>query len=248
MLVLGLVVAGCGGGGTTQPASSNAGDELRGQTYLSESVTEQGKPRSLVPGTQIVFRFAEDGRLNVRAGCNTISGPASLTGGKLVLRDYATTEIGCDPARQEQDDWLAGVLKTEPAWRLDGLKLRLTSPTTEMVLTTEENRPLIGTEWFLDTVVDGNMASASPGTATLVFDDTKIKITTGCNSGTAQYQLSGQHITVSNVATTRRACPPEQMRPEKAILGVLDGDLTYEIKGAELKLTKSTSALRLRAH
>jgi heat shock protein HslJ len=240
---LALVVAGCGGG------ASETGTNPRGQTYLSESVSEQGKPRPLVPGSRVSLQFMADGRLLARAGCNMISGPAKVDGGRLVMVDAAVTDMGCAPALMEQDTWLTKLLTAKPAWRLDGTKLRLTSEATEIVLTAEQDLPLTGTTWKVDTIVHGDVASGSTADASLVFDGKKIKLSTGCNTGSAAYTVTGDKMRVSDVATTLKMCPPDLMAPEQAILAVLDGDLTVKIEGTTLQLTQpSGNGIRLRGN
>ncbi len=78
-------------------------------------MTENGQPKPLVAGTRITLNFVADGhRLGAQAGCNQMGGPASFEGGHLVVDDLATTEMGCDPPRHAQDEWLARFLTSRP--------------------------------------------------------------------------------------------------------------------------------------
>lgn len=41
------------------------------------------------------MRFGRDGRVGIRLGCNHMGGTYRMTGGTLLLSDFATTLIGC---------------------------------------------------------------------------------------------------------------------------------------------------------
>jgi heat shock protein HslJ len=237
VLALVLVLAGCGN-------STAAGSALRGHTYLSDSVTG----RSLAPGTRVSLKFTDDGRLVAGAGCNTMSGPVTVDGDKLVLDDLPMTVIACDQARQGQDKWLYDLLGGNPTWRLDGSTLHITAGSTEIVLSEPKAAGLTGTTWELDTIVDGDLASSTSAKATLEFTGQKVTVFTGCNTGSAQYQMSGQRLHVSTVAITRKACPPDLTQAEQAVLATLDGDVDFKIDGTTLTLTNPSGAgLRLTA-
>jgi heat shock protein HslJ len=238
-----LVLAGCG---SKQEPAAQQQPELQGRTFVAESVSEQGKPKPLAQGTQVTFDFTDDGRLLARAGCNMISGPVTTENGRLTTSDLAITEMGCDTPRQEQDSWLTGIIESGPALQFDGTKMKLTSADTEIVFTAKKDLPLTGTQWQLDTVVTGDLAQASQSTATLVFADNKVTLTTECNSGQASYRTTGDKIVFDAVALTRKACPDELMQAEQAITPVLDGEVTFKIKNESLELTHpSGNGLRL---
>jgi hypothetical protein len=40
---------------------------------------------------------------------------------------YASTAIGCQADRQEEDNWLTEFMQSGPEWQLDGERLRLAS-------------------------------------------------------------------------------------------------------------------------
>ncbi|HET9771205.1 MAG TPA: META domain-containing protein, partial [Acidimicrobiia bacterium] len=128
-------LAGCGRGTSTQAGTTPGAAEPWGRTFLSTSVTENGRPKPLVEGTRISLRFDGDRRhVGAQAGCNSMGGPASFEGGKLVVDDLATTEMGCDPPRHAQDEWVADFLTGRPTWALDGPVLTLETGTARIVL------------------------------------------------------------------------------------------------------------------
>ena len=250
LLAMVLAVAGCGGRGT--PAGG--GDSpLRGRTFLSTAATEAGKPYQLAEKSRVRLQFTGDDRLIADAGCNSVQAPVSLAGNRIEVSDLAMTGMGCPAALQEQDTWLTRFLSSKPTWKLDGSTLVVTSPTTEVTfadrLVAEPDLSLQGTRWTVDTIVNGEVASSTPAaaTATLVFDKDTVAVSAGCNSGSGTYQLSGNTIRINDVATTRKACEPEVMSLENAVLAVLHGEITYEIDADRLILKQATGkGLQLR--
>lgn len=236
ILLLSLLAA-CG----TANAPGAAPDPgLGGRTFLSTSVTENGKPHELVAGTTVSLRFTEDGRLLADAGCNSMSGPVNLAGGRIEVRELGSTAMGCADALQRQDAWLATVLRGTPSWRLDGNTLVISAGGTELRLLdrreAQPNLPLTGTRWSVDTITDGEAASSAPPGASLVFDAGTVRVETGCNQGSASYSLSGNTIRFGPVITTKRACQVERMNLENAVLGALTGEVSYTIDADRLTL------------
>jgi heat shock protein HslJ len=256
LLALLLAVSGCGdrgaGGAPASPGGQGGDPDLRGRTFLSATVTENGRPRTLAGRSRVSFQFTDDGRLLATAGCNTMAGPVSLAGGRIEVTELATTGAGCQAPLHDQDAWLATFLESRPSWRLDGTSLVVSSSTTELVLQDKEvaepDLPLQATRWTVDTLVDGQTASSIPAgaEASLVFEPDTVVVSAGCNSGSAGYQLSASTIRFDAVATTRKACEPDRMALENAVLAVLNGEVTFEINSDRLTLTHpSGKALQL---
>ena len=260
MLLLALALSACGRGELNQAGADadTGGDEPWGRTFLSTSVTEHGRPKPLVDGTRITLSFFEDGhRLGAQAGCNQMGGTASFDGGRLVVGDLATTEMGCDPPRHAQDEWLARFLTSRPEWSREGSTLTLDNGTARIVLedreTADPDRPLLGTKWVVDTIVDGETASSVPAgvEAFLTFEDSnRFGGNTGCNGmgGNSVVHEDTSTITFSEVITTKMACDDDRMRLERAVLATLDGDVAYRIDADVLRLDgPGGHGLRLRA-
>lgn len=125
-LALAAGLAGCGDdddGGDAGP--------LAGRTFTSTQVTEDGARRELVEGTLIQLVFDRGGLLSATAGCNSMAGEVVVDDERLLIGELAVTEIGCDDARHDQDEWLAEILDGDPGFELDLDVLRITSgPTT----------------------------------------------------------------------------------------------------------------------
>lgn len=245
LAALALVTSACGDSDpdvVTQPGDTV---ELWGRTFLSVAQTEAGQDRQLVDGTRVRLEFGDDGRtLGASAGCNSMGGDARLEGDRLIVGDLATTEMGCDPARHEQDQWLADVLTAEPTAHLSGNELTLTGEDGEIRLLDREeadpDRPLAGTRWVVDTIIDGESASSVPqgSEAHLTIDrDGHFTGSTGCNAMSGTTTLGPDDtITFSDLVTTKQACPGDQARLEQAVRAVLDSDVAFEIEADVLRL------------
>jgi heat shock protein HslJ len=215
-----------------------------GRTFVSTGVTAAGQPKALVTGTTIRLQIQAADKISVQAGCNTAAGPARIEGTKLVVEDFATTEVGCEQALQQQDEWIHGFFTARPTWQLTGNDLVLTTADLEMKLTdraaAEPARSLVDTKWTLNTIVGtGGTASSVPVgvTATMTFTaDGRVSGSTGCNSFGGTATIAGNKITFGDVASTRRACNGAAGSLEADVLRVLNGAATFRIEGDRLIL------------
>lgn len=197
VLVLVLVVAACGD--DTEPvdagAPSGEGDDgLAGALDGREFLAKAAAGHEIVPGTEISLRF-EDGSVSAHAGCNSMSGPYAIDGDVLLVDGLATTEIGCDPDRHDQDQFVADLLTAAPTVDLDGDSLRVatTSARLEMVdrSVADPDPPIEATTWALDGLVEGDAVSSVPegARATITFDraTSTIRLQGPCNDGGVPY-------------------------------------------------------------
>lgn len=93
---------------------------LVGRTFASTEV----RGRDPVPGSTVRITFREGG-LAAKAGCNTLFGSATWTGGVLAAPMLASTMMACSPELMGQDTWLAELLQSNPALTLDASTLTL---------------------------------------------------------------------------------------------------------------------------
>lgn len=240
LFLFALALSGCGS--QTGVTVGAAGGEPRGRTYLSTEVTEDERPRSLVPGTRIRLEFASDGRLLVSSGCSLMQGPVSLDGGRIDAGQLAMTDIGCDPERHAQDRWLADLIEARPSWRVADDRLVLTGKARVVLLdreVAEPDRPLEGTRWVLTTLVDGEVASTGPhfSSVQLVFTSEQIRGFAGCNSFSAPATHTRNQIEIGSVMATQKGCQGDVGRTEQAVFAVLrSGRVTATVEGDRLQL------------
>ncbi len=209
-----------------RPRRSSIPASLNGRQFIAVKVTDDGIVHGLVPGTVIRLTFG-DGTVSASAGCNTMSGGAyAIVEDKLILAEGAVTEIGCDPARHAQDDWLFTFLGSKPLVELDGDNLILTSGVTEMALLDQEvaepDQPLVGpTGRSARSSAATTVSSVPQGvTATIKFnEDGTVEIHPGCNSGSGTYTINESSIDFSDLVTTDMACDGPPMSVEAAVPG-----------------------------
>ncbi|MFK4086690.1 META domain-containing protein [Kribbella sp. NPDC020789] len=227
-----------------------AGGSLTGKTYLSTSVTEDGKPKQLAAQTRVTLRFTEDGRLIADAGCNTMQAPVSTGDGKLTLKDPpAMTAMGCPDGRGDQDGWLSNLLQTKPAWKLDGTTLTVVAGSTTIVLSDRAvvapDLALDGTKWTLDSVISKDTVGHLMGgeQAWITFNGERVTGSTGCNTLNGTVARGQTTITFGELATTRRGCTGSAATVEKALVDGLRGEMTYKITSNRLTLTLPNAGL-----
>jgi heat shock protein HslJ len=220
------------------PGDGDGPPALEGRTFLSRSV----KGHELVAATRIQLSF-NDGNLGATAGCNSLGSPYSLDGDVLVTegQGMTQTEIGCDPPRHAQDEWLSGFLTSKPTITLSGNELTLTKGSTTIELVDREvadpDRPLVGTRWRVDTIITGDAASSVPDDGDVILrfptDSTFEASSEGCTSVKGEMTLGPQTITFGDVTVDDIACPS----PWAETLDVIGaGETTYKIDAARLTI------------
>ncbi|MFI5730543.1 META domain-containing protein [Kribbella sp. NPDC051587] len=241
LLLLGL--AACGD-------ESTAGGTLTGKTYLSTSITEDGKPKQLAAQTRVQLQFTDDGRLIASAGCNTMQASVSTGDGKLTLKDpLAMTAMGCPGSRGEQDSWLSNLLQSKPSWKLANDTLTVVAGSTTIALTDQStltpDLKLDGTKWTLDSVISQDTVGKIVGSekAWITFNGERVTGFTGCNELNGVVARAATTVTFGELATTRRACAGDEGTVEKALTKGLHGEMSYEITGDRLRFQAGDAGL-----
>lgn len=237
-----LLLAGC----AQQPGAA-----LDGRTFLSTGVTVDGEPFDLVDGTSIQLMFRDGGQLGASAGCNSIGGTYRIEGGTFVFEGGGMTEMGCDPDRHAQDDWLVELLGSRPSIALAGNDLTLTAGTTVVrLLDREVAQPdlgLTGPIWTVDSIITGDTVASAPNGAIATlqfFADGRVDVSSGCNTGGGHYEVSGSVIQFSDLVTTDMACADGRGDLEAAVMAVLNaGPLIAAIDAANLTLMAGPNGL-----
>ncbi|HMT25521.1 MAG TPA: META domain-containing protein, partial [Microthrixaceae bacterium] len=223
-------------------AAGAAGASGLSGTFRTDQLTVDGAARPLAPaGLTIEF---EAGRIRANAGCNTMSGTATVSGDTIAVDDMASTEMGCEAAAQESDAIVAELLTGRPTFRLDGSTLTLSGKRTAATLqradTAAGQVALTGTTWTLDTLISGATASSLPASEraapTLRIDGTNL-VLNACNAMTGTATVTEQHLSVGALAQTKMSCGADLDRLETTIAETLAQPLTVEIADGRLTLT-----------
>lgn len=171
LLALALVIGACGddetvvGGPAVSGDSGDSGEPaLDGRQFWSTSVLENGVDRPLAQDTRISVRF-DNGDISASAGCNSMGGRYRIDNdGRLTVREMASTEIGCDPERHAQDEFVATVLNARPRLTLSGDHLVVATDSVRIELLDAEvadpDRPILQTRWVVNGFIQGEFAIA----------------------------------------------------------------------------------------
>jgi heat shock protein HslJ len=247
-----LLAAGCG----DDDAGTGGDGELTGRTFLSESITEGGQDRDLVEGTRISLDFTTDGQVSANAGCNHLFGDVTITSERLEVGPMGGTEMGCDPQRHAQDEWLMDLLQSSPAWLLDGDRLTLTAADTEIVLLDREvadpDRPLEGTRWLVDTIISGDVASSmltgTEGSAWFVVEGERFTASSGCRAFEGNVELGEGTLRFGDVVQTDPMCAEEYREVDEAMQAIFGGEVEYSIEAGRLTFTQTGGGVGLGLH
>ena len=236
LLAIASIAAGC--------SSSDETDQLVGTEYWSTRVEVDGVEHQLVDDTRIILRF-RDGELGASAGCNNIGGGYRVEDGRLRATDLFTTEMGCDPARHDQDQLVIDLLTGDPEVTLDGDDLRLATDTVTVDFVSaaiaNPDRSLTGTNWQLDGFLSADTASSfatdSAATMTIAGDGT-MSLFDGCVDVDIGATIEDDELTFTAPAmpSDPTCTAPDGYREH--IYGALGtGSLQYSITGTNLTLT-----------
>jgi heat shock protein HslJ len=230
-----LVATGCG--------ELTTGGSFEGRTYVSEQVERDGQPQELVEGTRLTLSFSGDG-ITASAGCNQFSGTGGIVDGQLVIDDLAGTEIGCDPALLEQEQWWAGLLVSQPEAQVGDRALTLVGAAgavAMVALETIPDEPLDQTQWELDTIVMHDAASSVPaGTvSTLIVADGALQvIIDDCRDTETPVDVAPASLAVAADAFEPSDCRDGAAFVDRAVTAVFGaGDVPYVIEGDVLRLS-----------
>jgi heat shock protein HslJ len=235
-----LATAACGSNADNvqsgpPPAAASA---PTGRTYVSTGIAGH----TLVDGTQVLITFGKDGELSVQAGCNTLGTSYKIDDGKLLAENFGGTEMGCDAPRQEQDQWLAAFLSSKPSVAVQSDELVLATPDVTLTMRDRERaqpgKPLAGTTWIADTLLEGDAASSVPADPKvwLKIADGKVQGSDGCNGFGGNATIDPATITFSGVASTLIGCV-DRSPANPAIHELVKGKVSYELDGDRLTLT-----------
>jgi heat shock protein HslJ len=247
-----LLAAGCG----DDDAGTGGDGELTGRTFLSAAITEGGQDRDLVEGTRISLDFTTDGQVSANAGCNHLFGDVTITSERLEVGPMGGTEMGCDPQRHAQDEWLMDLLQSSPAWLLDGDRLTLTAADTEIVLLDREvadpDRPLEGTRWLVDTIISGDVASSmrtgTEGSAWFVVEGERFTASSGCRAFEGNVELGEGTLRFGDVVQTDPMCAEEYREVDEAMQAIFGGEVEYSIEAGRLTFTQTGGGVGLGLH
>ena len=100
---------------------------LTGGTWQLDSIITGDAASSVPQGVKSTLRFGQDGRVEVRPGCNTGSGGYTTTDTTIVFEPIALTLMACPGPESQVETEVLGVLDGTVTFSIDGESLVLTA-------------------------------------------------------------------------------------------------------------------------
>jgi heat shock protein HslJ len=247
-VVLVLLVNACGDDDDDQPrrASPTPTDLAGTKWVLSSYVTAD---EDVGAAAIAALDFAGDANtISGTTGCNSFGGTYAQDGDHLTIELGPTTLVACtDDAVAAQERAIVEGMARVASFTAEG-KLALLDEGGAAVLIYDPNTAgLEGTSWTATGVNNGTggvQTTELTATISAAFAaDGALSGFAGCNQYNATYETSGADgLTITNLATTRKACVEEAMTLESQYTAALAKVTTYSLSGGTLTLRDATGA------
>jgi heat shock protein HslJ len=238
MILLAALAAGCG---TVTPSPAASGGDPQGSWVLVSGGTGAGEI-PIVADHPITLTI-DGASIGGSAACNGYGGRLEPTGEGIEIRDLAWTLMACIPDEVMAAE--AAYTQALPAVRVirrDGEQLVLEGVGVELrfdPLAAPPTAELVDTTWTLDTLVDGDVASAplgEPATLELRSDGT-FSGTTGCRPFDGTWIENGEQLSATTFAMGDVACPAELTDQDSHVVSVIGDGFVPSIEDGRLTLS-----------
>ncbi len=251
LLVMAFVAASCGGdlieGGSPStgapPEDPAPRISLDGTSWTVIGGTVDGAP-FLPVGGRTATLSVDGARASGSTGCNTFQARISITdAGMVSLRDFAVTEIGCEPPVMEFEGQLLKALGEIDrfSWEADRLTLSSGDESTQVDLVAAAptaDVALTSVTWRLTGFTAGDaVSSVLAGTKpTLVFETGAARGNGGCNDFAAAASLDGKGLMISELVYTKIGCGEAVMQQEAEYFRMLGEASAWLVRGDTLTI------------
>lgn len=165
----GLLLVGDGVELRFEPEPATADASLTGTHWVLDTLVD-GESVS-TPAAPAWIVFAENGAVSGHDGCNGFGGSYDPV---LGFTEIVSTLIACDDPTMTQERSMLSVLSGPAQVSVAGDSLTITHPSRKalrfVATEPEEDAPLAGTEWDLEMLIDGDVATTPTAPASLRFD------------------------------------------------------------------------------
>jgi heat shock protein HslJ len=199
-----------------------------------------------MPGLRTSVNFQEDGEISGNAGCNNFFGTfeAKRDGSFSVDEPLGATLMFCTSFMDEESAFLAALQSAEFIFYNDKGQLVIEFGASDagytfMVLVNQENVPLVGAGWVLESLVspEGGITISPAIAPVLSFtEDGKLSGSGGCNRIMSDYTTEGDTISISEFASSMMYCDG-LMEVEDHFIAGLEQASRFEIIGDRLVLS-----------
>jgi len=226
---------------SSNPSGPTAAGELDGDWLLVAGQFDGGDI-PLGDDYDITMTIAGN-QLGGIAACNHYGGEFSTDGDDITIGSVVMTEMAClDEQRMAAESAYLAALAQVSDFSLEGDKLFFSGEGVMLQFDAApppETSSLIGPNWVLDTLIDGDTASSVAGMpATLLFgEDNTFSGSTGCRSFSGDFTLDGDAVAVSNMVTSSEPCTPENGEQDGHVLAVIESGFRVQIDGNRLTIT-----------
>ena len=179
-------LAACGGQGVSSPPDATGDPFDPTGSWRLSSGSANGGEVPVVDDHPITMTL-EGSEIGGTAACNHYGGRLTVTGGRLEITELSMTAMGCEAPVQASESAYVAALDAVDSIAGDGDQLVLSGPGVELrfdPLPAPPTAELVDTEWVLDTLFVGDVASSpfgDPATLQLSSDGSFIG-STGCRS------------------------------------------------------------------
>jgi heat shock protein HslJ len=232
LLLTVLLLAGCAaasGGGSPVP-------DVVGEWELV-SGTSAGSPLPQPDGARAMLTF-DGADATGQSFCNHYGSTYSLDGEALRFDGIGGTEMACEPEIMAAETAYVTALAAVTTAARDGDDLLLTGDDVELRFRPVAPAPtseLVGTDWVLETLVDGEVARSVMGRSTLrLEDDGTFTATTACTTLTGRWQPTGDRIQFPEASGESRDCAPELRAQDEHELAALGSGFQATIEEDQL--------------
>lgn len=239
VIALALLLAACGSGiDGDQPSMPG----VVGQWEVVTG-TVGGARFQLVEGFRVTMNVEPDGTVGGTSACNSYGGSYVADGEDLIVGELSSTAIGCNPEVMESERAFMSFLDRPLEYERAGDELVLRSDGDELrfvAVTPVPTEELIGTEWLLASLVEGETASTPEGRpATLLLTrDGLVRGSTGCRALEGEYVVDADQVLFTTFSALGE-CPPTLTDQDGFIVTVLGDGFTLDIEGDRLTVTSS---------
>lgn len=220
LLAVALMLAAC----TGKPGGGAPADDVVGEWELV-SGTASGTPLPQPAGATATLTF-DGAQAGGHSFCNHYSTGYTRSGDTVRFEGLGGTDMGCEPAVMDAESQFLNALGAVDTVAVRGEELLLNGADVELrfrpvpeVATSD----LVGTEWVLDTLLDGEVASSTSGRSVLRLDaDGSFTGTTACHILSGRWQPTGSEVRFPEFAAQETDCLEEfgiQDAHELAVLG-----------------------------
>lgn len=186
--------------------------------------------------------FDDESRATGNTGCNLFNASYTAEGERLSFGEALLTRRACmDETLADQEMKFLDALAAATAFRLAEDSLTITTNEGEELVFTRM-MTLTDTEWTLTTLTGEDVLTDT--TITLTFDAGEGRIfgDSGCNRYNGSYSADAETLSITQVISTRMACPEPIMAQEMAYLQALEAVAGFELADNTLTLTTAEGA------